>query len=167
MSKTNLLKVVLVVILSILLIANLNLVVFAADDSFSSAWEENAETPTQQTGNDSTGTTTTTTTTDTTGTSTSTDVTGTSTTSTDTTGTSTSTDATGTSATDTDTTSSISTGSATTTLSTNEDEDENKNEVNSLAYTGIEDNKVLPVVIVMGAIVAGYSLRKVREYNNI
>ena len=162
MIKSNLLKVVLVIVLSVLLIANLASVVFAADDSFASAWEDNAETPVvTSAGTDSTGTTTGT---DSTGTTTGTDSTGTTTSTgtTDTTGT-----ISGTDTTSTDTSSSISTGSATTTLSTNEDEDENKNEVHSLAYTGIEDNKILPVVIVFGAIVAGYSLKKVREYNNI
>ena len=59
--------------------------------------------------------------------------------------------------------SSISTGNATTTLNTSTDVE--NNEVNSLAYTGIESNSVLVVVILVGAIVAGYSLKKIREYN--
>ena len=160
MNKIRLFKVVLVVVLSVLLVMNLTSVVFAADD-LTTDWE-NAGTPVD--GSASTGTTGTDSTTGTTGT----DSTTGTTTGIETSGT-TSTDTTGTSTTTTDSTSSISTGSATTTLSTNEDEneDESKNEVNSLAYTGIEDNTVLPVVIVIGAVVAGYSLKKLRDYNNI
>ena len=63
----------------------------------------------------------------------------------------------------TDYNSTISTGNATTTINTSTSEDEN--EVNNLAYTGIEDNNILIVVILVGAIVAGYSFKKVREYN--
>ena len=63
--------------------------------------------------------------------------------------------------------SSISTGSATTTLNTSTDNTNEKNEVNSLAYTGIEDTNILAVVIILGAIIAGYSLKKVRDYNNL
>ena len=62
-------------------------------------------------------------------------------------------------------TSSIITENATTTLNTSTNESEN--EVNSLAYTGVENNSILVVVILIGAIVAGYSLKKVKEYNNI
>ncbi len=157
MRKIGLLKVVLVIILSVLLIANLTSVVFAADDFSStnaSEWE-NAGVPETGSSTDNTGTTGT----ENSGTTTGTENSGTGTTGTGTTGTENS-------GTGTDSTS-LSTGSATTTLNSNEDEEENKSEVNSLAYTGIEDNKVLPVVIIIGAIVAGYSLKKVREYNNI
>ena len=55
------------------------------------------------------------------------------------------------------------TENTTTTINTTSNEEEN--EVNNLAYTGIEDNSMLVVVILVGAIVAGYSLKKVREYN--
>ena len=61
---------------------------------------------------------------------------------------------------------SISTENVTTTFNTSTNiEDNETNEVNSLAYTGIENNSVLVVVILVGAIVAGYSLKKVKEYN--
>ena len=59
--------------------------------------------------------------------------------------------------------STITTENTTTTINTTSNEEEN--EVNNLAYTGIEDNSMLVVVILVGAIVAGYSLKKVREYN--
>ena len=59
--------------------------------------------------------------------------------------------------------STISTENATTTLNTSTTNE--NNEVNNLAYTGIEDNSLLIVVILVGAIVAGYSLKKVKEYN--
>ena len=156
MKKSFLLKGVLVFVLSLVLVANLASVVRA--DDFSSVWDD--PTTGTATGTDSTGGTSTADDTTTDGTST----TGTVTTDGTTTGTTDST-ATGTDTSTTDDTSSISTGSATTTLDTNDDESEN--EVNSLAYTGIESNSVLPVVIIIGAIVAGYSLRKIREYNNI
>ena len=169
MRKVSLSKVLLVIVLSILLVINITSVAFADDFS---GWDENSVT-TPSTGDSSTASTgdaSTSTGGDTTASTTSTgDTTG---------GTSTTTGSSfespsTTSSTDESTTtsesttgSSLSTGSATTTLNTNDDDDDNtENEVNSLAYTGIEDNKVLPVVIVIGAIVAGYSLRKVREYN--
>lgn len=156
MNKNGLLKSILGIIISVLLIASLTSVVFAADD-LSDAWEDTGTSVPDTTTSQTTGSTDTTTTgIETSGTSTS----GTSsTTGIETTGTSTTTSS--------DTTSSISTGSATTTLSTNEDEDKSEDEVNSLAYTGIEDNYVLPGVIIIGAIVAGYSLKKLRDYNNI
>lgn len=51
---------------------------------------------------------------------------------------------------------------------TNEkDENENNSNVNSLVYAGVEDTSVLFVVILIGAVVAGYSFKKVRDYNNI
>lgn len=167
MKKLSLSKVLLVSVLSVLLTANMVSVVFAADDF--SGWGED---PTAST---STGTSTTDSTTSTTdGTATGTATTGasttgttstTSTTGTDTTGTST-TGTTSTTSTDTTTSSIDGTGSATTTLDT-DDEEKDENNVNSLAYTGIEDSNVLPVVIVIGAIVAGYSFKKIREYNNV
>ena len=56
-------------------------------------------------------------------------------------------------------------GSTITTLNTSTNDTEN--EVNNLAYTGIENNSMLVVVILIGAIVAGYSFKKIKEYNNI
>ncbi len=41
----------------------------------------------------------------------------------------------------------------------------NSENVNSLAYTGIGDNSILAVVAVLGILVAGYSFKKVKEYN--
>ena len=64
---------------------------------------------------------------------------------------------------------STNTGSATTTLSTDnteeDDEDDEENEVNSLAYTGIEDTNFLALFVVIGVIVAAYSFKKIKEYN--
>ena len=166
MKKSGLLKVVLVIVLSLLMVANITSVVFAADDF--SGWDDptaGGSSSTGTTGSTTDGTTATGTgTTDgtTTGTTTTGTTDGTTATTTTTDSTSTSTD---TSATDTSSSSSLSTGSATTTLDTNENE--NQNEVNSLAYTGVENTNVLAIVILIGAIVAGYSLRKLREYNNI
>lgn len=163
MKKSGLLKVVLVIVLSLLMVANITSVVFAADDF--SGWDDptaGGSSSTGTTGSTTDGTTATGTgTTD--GTTTGTTTTGT----TDgTTATTTTTDSSSTS-TDTSSSSSLSTGSATTTLDTNENENQNQNEVNSLAYTGVENTNVLAIVILIGAIVAGYSLRKLREYNNI
>lgn len=168
MKKSGLLKVVLVIVLSLLMVANITSVVFAADDF--SGWDDptaGGSSSTGTTGSTTDGTTATGTgTTDgtTTGTTTTGTTDGTTATTTTTDSTSTSTD---TSATDTSSSSSLSTGSATTTLDTNENENQNQNEVNSLAYTGVENTNVLAIVILIGAIVAGYSLRKLREYNNI
>lgn len=156
MRKVSLSKILLVIVLSILLVINITSVAFA--DDFSGWDETSATTPT--TGDTSTPTENTTGTTgDTTGGTTTPDN------SFEIPSTTTPTDESTTTPENT-TDSSLNTGSATTTLNTNDDDNDNtENEVNSLAYTGIEDNKVLPVVIVIGAIVAGYSLRKVREYN--
>lgn len=164
MKKLSLSKVLLVSVLSVLLTANMVSVVFAADDF--SGWGED---PTASTSTGTSATDSTTSTTD--GTTTGTATTGTattgttSTTGTDATGTTT-TGTTSTTSTDTTTSSIDGTRSATTTLDT-DDEEKDENNVNSLAYTGIEDSNVLPVVIVIGAIVAGYSFRKIREYNNV
>ena len=147
MKKISLSKILLVIVLSMLLVINITSIAFAADD-LSSTWDDSAATDPQA------GQTSTSTEDSTAGT---TSTTGTTTTDGTTDGT---VDTSG-----TDSNSSISTGSATTTLDSNEEDEEEKNEVNSLAYTGIEDNYILPIIIVIGAIVAGYSLRKLREYN--
>ena len=52
-------------------------------------------------------------------------------------------------------------GSTITTLNTSTNDTEN--EVNNLAYTGIENNSMLVVVILIGAIVAGYSFKKIKK----
>ena len=65
--------------------------------------------------------------------------------------------------TNTDYNSTINTGNATTDLNTSTNDAEN--EVENLAYTGIESNSIMTVVILVAAIVAGYSLKKVRDYN--
>lgn len=54
-------------------------------------------------------------------------------------------------------------GTATTDLNNSE----SNNDVNSLAYTGIEDNSVLAVAIVLGVLMAIYSFKKVKEYSNV
>ena len=72
---------------------------------------------------------------------------------------------TGVSTTNTTTNTSTNTGSATTSLNTSNSNEEN--EVNSLAYTGVESNSILAIVLVLGVIVATYSLKKVKEYNEI
>ena len=157
MKKSGLLKVVLVIVLSLLLVANITSVVFA-DDVSSAEWED----PMATTGSsaDATGASA-----DSSTGSTTDGTTATGTSSTDGTTAATDSTSTGTDTTDTSSSSSLSTGSATTTLDSNENEE--GNEVNSLAYTGIENTNFLAIVIVIGAIVAGYSLRKLREYNNI
>ncbi len=60
---------------------------------------------------------------------------------------------------------SISTGSVSTNLNTNTNS--NNSSVNNLAYTGVENTSVLTVVMLLGVIVAVYSFKKIREYNNI
>ena len=136
MKKTSLLKVVVVIGLSLLLVANLVSVVLADDLN----WDDPI------TSNTATGTNTNTSNTSTTTNSISTP----------------------------ETTNSITTntsgntsysGSTTTTLNTSTNDTEN--EVNKLAYTGIENNSMLVVVILIGVIAAGYSFKKIREYNNI
>ena len=144
MSKSNLLKVVVVIGLSLLLVANLASVVLADDATY--GWDDPTATTTQT---NTTNTTTNTATGNTTYSNTA------STTNSSTTNITTATTG----------STSISTGNATTTLNTSTNE--TSNEVNSLAYTGVESNSVLVVVILVGAIIAGYSLKKVKEYNNI
>ena len=138
MKKTSLLKVVVVIGLSLLLVANLVSVVLADDLN----WDDPI------TSNTATGTNT----------------------NTNTSNTSTTTNSISTP----ETTNSITTntsgntsysGSTTTTLNTSTNDTEN--EVNKLAYTGIENNSMLVVVILIGVIAAGYSFKKIREYNNI
>ena len=60
-------------------------------------------------------------------------------------------------------------GTLTTNLNTSDDNNNvnNNSNVNSLAYTGIEDNSVLAIVIVLGVIVAAYSFKKVKDYNSL
>ena len=136
MKKSSLLKSVVVIALSILLVANLVSVVFADDDTF--GWDD--PTITNSSSNN---------------------VSNTNTSNTNTSNTISNTNSITTNSITTNT--SITTENATTTLNTTTNESEN--EVNSLAYTGIEDNSVLAVVIVLGVIVAAYSLKKIKEYN--
>lgn len=152
MNKTKLLKVVVVIGLSLLLVANLASVVFADDATY--GWDDPTATSTQT--NTTSNTTSNTATSNTYSNTASTTNSLTTNITTETTG--------STSNTNTSNTS-ISTGNATTTLNTSTNE--TSKEVNSLAYTGVESNSVLVVVILIGAIVAGYSLKKVKEYNNI
>ena len=152
MKKTSLLKVVVVIGLSLLLVANLASIVFADDATY--GWDDPTATSTQA--NTSSNTTSNTATSNTYSNTASTTNSLTTNITTETTG--------STSNTNTSNTS-ISTGNATTTLNTSTNE--TSNEVNSLAYTGVESNSVLVVIILIGAIVAGYSLKKVKEYNNI
>ena len=152
MNKTKLLKVVVVIGLSLLLVANLASIVFADDATY--GWDDPTATSTQA--NTSSNTTSNTATSNTYSNTASTTNSLTTNITTETTG--------STSNTNTSNTS-ISTGNATTTLNTSTNE--TSNEVNSLAYTGVESNSVLVVIILIGAIVAGYSLKKVKEYNNI
>ena len=148
MKKSSILKVLVVVGLSMVLIANLVSVV-SADDAFS-GWTN--PTPT---GNTTPAANTTNTTpagnTVTTGNT----VTGGNTISTGNT----------TNTTNTNTT--ISTGNVTTNLNTTNTKSTNNTSVNSLAYTGIENTSVLTVVMILGVIVAAYSFKKIKEYNNI
>ncbi len=67
--------------------------------------------------------------------------------------------------TNTNTSTNTNTGSATTTLDTNDTNEDN--EVNSLAYTGIEDTNFLAIFVVLSVIVAAYSFKKVKEYNTL
>lgn len=152
MNKTKLLKVVVVIGLSLLLVANLASIVFADDATY--GWDDPTATSTQA--NTTSNTTSNTATSNTYSNTASTTNSLTTNITTETTG--------STSNTNTSNTS-ISTGNATTTLNTSTNE--TSNEVNSLAYTGVESNSVLVVIILIGAIVAGYSLKKVKEYNNI
>ena len=148
MKKSSLLKTIVVIGLSLLLIVNVVSVVSAADeDTF--GWEVPTTTNTTNTTNTTTDTSSNTVDSVTSNTM--------DTTNSITTNTSTTTDISNTS---------ISTENVTTTFNTSTNiEDNETNEVNSLAYTGIENNSVLVVVILVGAIVAGYSLKKVKEYN--
>ena len=142
MKKTSLLKVVVVIGLSLLLVANLVSVVFADDLN----WDD--PTTTNSAANTATNT-----------------ATGTNTSNTSTTTNSISTPETTNSITTNTSNNSSFSGNATTTLNTSTNDTEN--EVNNLAYTGIENNSMLLVVILIGAIVAGYSFKKIKEYNNI
>ena len=145
MKKSSLLKTIVVIGLSLLLIVNVVSVVSAADeDTF--GWEVPTTTNTTNTTTDTSSNTVDSVSSNTVDT-----------TNSITTNTSTTTDISNTS---------ISTENVTTTFNTSTNiEDNETNEVNSLAYTGIENNSVLVVVILVGAIVAGYSLKKVKEYN--
>ena len=140
MKKTSLLKVVVVIGLSLLLVANLVSVVLADDLNWDDPITSNTATGTNTNTNTNTSNTSTTTN----------------------------------SISTPETTNSITTntsgntsysGSTTTTLNTSTNDTEN--EVNNLAYTGIENNSMLVVVILIGVIAAGYSFKKIKEYNNI
>ena len=146
MKKSSLLKLVVVIALSLLLVVNLASVVFADDATF--GWDDPTITNEAAANTSATNTSTNTTNTATTNTSTNT------------------TNTTTTNITTNTSNTSISTGNAITTLNTTST-NESENEVNSLAYTGIENNSFLVVVILVGAMIAGYSLKKVKEYNNI
>ena len=67
----------------------------------------------------------------------------------------------------TSTANTTSTGNVTTNLNTTNTKSTNNTSVNSLAYTGIENTSVLTVVMILGVIVAAYSFKKIKEYNNI
>ena len=142
MKKSSLLKSVVVIGLSLLLVVNLASVVFADDATF--GWDDPTITNEAAANTSATNTSTNTTNTATTNT----------------------TNTTTTNITTNTSNTSISTGNAITTLNTTST-NESENEVNSLAYTGIENNSFLVVVILVGAMIAGYSLKKVKEYNNI
>lgn len=144
MKKSSLLKLVVVIALSLLLVASLVSVVFADDATF--GWDDPTITNTSSTNTSNTSTSNTNTSNTNTINNTSSITTNSITTNTSNT--------------------SISTGNAITTLNTTST-NESENEVNSLAYTGIENNSFLVVVILVGAMIAGYSLKKVKEYNNI
>ena len=139
MKKSNLLKLIVVIGLSLVLAFSLFSVVKADDTSEFSGWTEADPVNTTNTTNttDITNSVSTTNTADTTNMTTET--------------------------TNDFNYSTLTTENTTTTINTTSNEEEN--EVNNLAYTGIEDNSMLVVVILVGAIVAGYSLKKVREYN--
>lgn len=144
MKKSSLLKLVVVIALSLLLVASLVSVVFADDATF--GWDDPTITNTSSTNTSNTSTSNTNTSNTNTINNTSSITTNSITTNTSNT--------------------SISTENAITTLNTTST-NESENEVNSLAYTGIENNSFLVVVILVGAMIAGYSLKKVKEYNNI
>ena len=156
MKKSSLLKIIVVIGLSIVLAFNLVSVVRADDNDFSGWTDPDTNTTTQTNTADTANTTNTTDTSNTAGT---TNTTGT----TNTVDTSSSFTTNVTTDTSSDYNSTISTGNATTTINSTTSDDEN--EVNNLAYTGIENNSILVVVILVGAIIAGYSLKKVKEYN--
>ena len=142
MKKSSLLKLIVVIGLSLLLAFRL-VTVYAADDSSFPGWDDPTTTTstTDNTVDNTTDNTPANATPNTTDTIT-----------TDTTNT-----------TNTDYNSTINTGNATTDLNTSTNDAEN--EVENLAYTGIESNSIMTVVILVAAIVAGYSLKKVRDYN--
>ena len=67
----------------------------------------------------------------------------------------------------TNTTTNLSTNNTTNNTSKNNTTNNTNKNVNSLAHTGIEDNSVLAVVIALGIIVSAYLFKKVKEYNNL
>ena len=143
MKKSSLLKLIVVIGLSLLLAFRL-VTVYAADDSSFPGWDDPTTTTstTDNTVDNTTDNTPANTTPNTTDNTITTDTTNT---------------------TNTDYNSTINTGNATTDLNTSTNDAEN--EVENLAYTGIESNSIMTVVILVAAIVAGYSLKKVRDYN--
>ena len=58
-------------------------------------------------------------------------------------------------------------GSMSTYLNTNNNTNTNENKANTLAYTGLGNTNAFTVVIVLGAIVAVYSFKKAKEYNSL
>ena len=58
-------------------------------------------------------------------------------------------------------------GSMSTYLNTNNNTNTNENKANTLAYTGLGNTNAFAVVIVLGAIVAVYSFKKAKEYNSL
>ncbi len=146
MKKTSLLKVVVVIGLSLLLVANLVSVVFADDSDWIDPVAPNT---TNNTTNNTTSNTSTN-----------------SNTSNNSTITNSITTPEPINSITTNTSNNTSySGGTTTTLNTSTNDTEN--EVNNLAYTGIENNSMLVVVILIGVIAAGYSFKKIKEYNNI
>ena len=146
MKKTSLLKVVVVIGLSLLLVANLVSVVFADDSDWIDPVAPNT---TNNTTNNTTSNTSTN-----------------SNTSNNSTITNSITTPEPINSITTNTSNNTSySGGTTTTLNTSTNDTEN--EVNNLAYTGIENNSMLVVVILIGVIAAGYSFKKIKEYNKI
>lgn len=145
MKKESLLKSLVVIVLSIVLILSFTSLVSAADDSF--PWDSNTATAVTTTGAENTSNSGNTNSTN------GTDFT--------TPGIVTTTPSTNT----TNTTNNTSSGTMNVSLNTNT-QNTNSN-VNALAYTGLESNSPLAIVIVLGAIVAAYSFKKVRDYNSL
>ena len=149
MRKMKMLKGLVVVILSIILVVNISSMVFADDNTVD--WDQPTDPNTSNTSDGVIDT----------------DIWGDNTVTTDNTIIDTETTNTNTN-TNTNINTNTDSGTAITTLDTDDDENTNtNNSVNSLVYAGIEDNSVLAVGILLGAIVAVYSFKKVKEYNRV